>query len=198
MRTRALLLFVTAAFALTGCATGKDETARDVITAPDAGSPQSGSADASTSILEQNGAAPTSLPVTTSSTGSTMPSVPTTVAVVQSTTTVAAPETTEDTAAENVYAYAAAEAIAERANEDGLDGLDADELVLALETASEAAYEIEFPTIVETLDVRISRDGTSVTIETGAITDDGNETGKAYVCVSAGRATPQQAPCGGN
>lgn len=198
MQTRALLLLVTAAFALTGCAAGNDETARDIVTAPDAGSSQSESADTATSIPEQSSTAPTSLPVTTSSTESTVPAVPTTAAAVQPTTTIAAPETTEDTAAENVYAYAAAEAIAERANEDSLDGLDADELVLALETASEAAYEIEFPTVVETLDVRISRDGTSVTIETGALTDDGNETGKAYVCVSAGRATPQQAPCGGN
>lgn len=198
MPTRVLLLLAAAAFALTGCAAGKDETPRDIVTAPDEVSPQSGSADTSTSVQGQSGIPATSLPVTTSSTETTSSSVPTTDAPTQSTTTVAAPETTEDVAAENVYAYAAAEAVAGRANEEGLDGLDADELVLALEAASEAAYEIEFPTVVETLDVRISRDGTSVTIETGALTDDGNETGKAYVCVTGGRAAPQQSPCGGN
>lgn len=195
MRPRSLLLLA-AVTALAGCADAGDNKPRDVITAPSEPLPQTPGNVApleSTTVVDAPATtnSPTTNPPTTTAPTTTVDGT------LPAVTTTSEPGT-GDVLPENLYAYAAAEAIAERANDEGLDGLDPDELVLALETASEAAYEIEFPTVVETLDVRISRDGTSVTIETGTITDDGNETGKSYVCVSGGRANAQQTPCGGD
>jgi hypothetical protein len=92
----------------------------------------------------------------------------------------------------NVYALAGARAVAERANRTGLDGLDPDGVAEVLLEASEAAYDIEYPSIVMYLDVSQDDDMNLI-----VVTEDESQTivGTAYVCVVDGTAVAQEDAC---
>jgi hypothetical protein len=191
---------VLCALGLFGCANGTNQESRDVVTAP--------TEDPASAPATDGRGSPTTNPdtVPTIPAGQAPPTEPTTPTTIVTTTvvtttiatTTTVPQDVPDVAPENLYAYAAAETIAERVNEDDLAGLDADEIVLVLEAAIEAAYEIEYPVAVETLEIDLDEDGPSVTIETGTVTDAGVESGKSYVCLLDGKAVASQARCGGN
>jgi hypothetical protein len=105
--------------------------------------------------------------------------------------------TTTDTASAaddpvNIYALAGARVIAARANENDLSGLDPDAVSEVLLEASEAAYEIEYPSVVMYLDVSQDDDMNIV-----VVTEDESQTivGTAYVCVVDGTAVAQEDAC---
>jgi len=87
---------------------------------------------------------------------------------------------------------AGAQAIAARANENDLSGLDADDVAEALLEAIDAAYEIEYPTVVTYLDVTQDDDANLV-----VVTEDESQTqvGTAYVCVVGGKAVAGERAC---
>lgn len=166
---------------------GRDD-ARTVI--PDSGAAASSPTDTVSSADDTGGG--TGEGDAVADTAST--AVTTTVAT-QPTSSITAPEAAEnDEPADpvNLYALAGARAIAERANENGLDELDDDGVAEALLEAGEAAYEIEYPTVVTYLDVTQDEDGNLV-----VVTEDESQTevGTAYVCVVAGKANASERAC---
>lgn len=175
-----LLLCGGASLALVACA--GDDDVRTVV--PDVQSDEttvvstpemSASSQSSVTVAD-------SVPVTTSVDTTAEPS------------TTTSPEVDEDqpTNPVNIYALAGAQAIAARANENGLSGLDAGDVAEALLEAIDAAYEIEYPTVVTYLDVTQDDDANLV-----VVTEDESQTqvGTAYVCVVGGKAVAGERAC---
>lgn len=121
---------------------------------------------------------------------------PTTTVVAPSTSGATPPSTAgpteEPSTDDNLYALAGARAIAAKANENDLSGLDPDVVAEVLLEASEAAYEIEYPSVVMYLDVSQDDDRNLV-----VVTEDESQTivGTAYVCVVDGTAVAQEDAC---
>jgi hypothetical protein len=92
----------------------------------------------------------------------------------------------------NIYALAGARAIVERVKENDLSGLDAIALSEALLEAIDAAYEIEYPSVVTYLDVAQDDDANLV-----VVTEDESQTqiGTAYVCVSGNTVVASEQAC---
>lgn len=92
----------------------------------------------------------------------------------------------------NIYALAGARAIAERVKENDLSELDANALAEALLEAIDAAYEIEYPSVVTYLDVSQDDDANLV-----VVTEDESQTqiGTAYVCVSGNTVVASEQVC---
>lgn len=135
----------------------------------------------------------TAIPVTTSSlpaASTSTPDVTSTVAEGSATTQpVVSDEPVDPT---NIYALAGARAIAARANENDLGELDAEGAAEALLEAIEAAYEIEYPSVVTYLDVTQDEAGNLV-----VVTEDESQTqvGTAYVCIVDGTAIAGERTC---
>ena len=126
---------------------------------------------------------------TSSSSSSVEPVTPEQRVTVETSVPVADPVTENP---ENIYALAGARAIAMRANETDLRGLSDEALAEVLLEASEAAYEIEYPSVVMYLDVSQDDDMNIV-----VVTEDESQTvvGTAYVCVVDGTAVAQEDAC---
>lgn len=120
--------------------------------------------------------------------------VATSVDTVDEPSTTTSPEADEagPTDPANIYALAGAQAIAARANENDLSGLDDDDVTEALLEAIDAAYEIEYPSIVTYLDVTLDDDANLV-----VVTEDESQTqvGTAYVCIVGGKAVAVEQSC---
>lgn len=191
-----LLLTALSVLALTACS---GDTGRDIVTGD--GTESSETADTTESPAPTQDDSDTTDDASVVSTPGTP--TPTSSPASPSTTIGAAPDDAPDTGApsvpavaadpRNVYAFAAAQAIADAANSEGIDEADEETVSLILETAGEAAYEIEYPSAVEYLEVDIDED--VVTITTEGDFGDGVETGTAYVCIVDGRAVAAETAC---
>jgi hypothetical protein len=186
-RLVALLLFLCGTLVLTACSGGGE--ARTILTDP------ATSNDAGVVVSSLPPVGPGGGTGIVEAPSLTTPS-PATTAVIPTTSIAASPVTTgpaaEPANPDNLYALVGARAIAAKANESDLSGLEQDVLTEVLLEAGEAAYEIEYPSDVMYLDVGQDDRGNLM-----VVTEDESQTivGSAYVCVVDGKAVAREDAC---
>lgn len=168
---------------LTACASDKGDTAPAETSA----------AEVTTGSTNPVAETPASTATTAPETG--VPGIGSSTTVTTPTITTPTADTTESGVDDGwyIYAEAGAEAIAARLNDAGVTELDPAELEAALVEAGEAAYEIEYPSIVVYLDVKVATGPPSVEVVVGD--DENPERVSSFVCLDGTKAYTSPGRC---